>query len=69
MFDDITDGKRLLREIAILHTIRHPNVIGIKNIIIPRMEQESFNTAFIVMESCATDLRNISCSATYLDHE
>ena len=35
IFDDVTDAKRLMREISILKSADHPNIVSIKDIIIP----------------------------------
>ena len=68
IFDDIFDAKRLLREISILHTLRHPNVVKIKRLIIPP-EEDTFNKVYIVMENCQSDLKKLSSSQVYFDEE
>jgi mitogen-activated protein kinase 1/3 len=50
IFDDVVDAKRMLREISILRTMDHPNIIKIKDIIVPPNDA-NFNSVFIVMEA------------------
>lgn len=35
LFEDLLDAKRLLREISILRHLDHPNIIKIKDVVIP----------------------------------
>jgi mitogen-activated protein kinase 1/3 len=49
IFDDIVDAKRMLREITILRTMDHPNIVRMKDIIADA-ENPSFDSMIFVME-------------------
>jgi mitogen-activated protein kinase 1/3 len=49
LFEDITDTKRLLREVTILKVLDHPNVVKVIEILTPGTP-EDFNEIYIVME-------------------
>ncbi len=57
-FDDLVDGKRILREIKLLRHIKHDNVIGILDIVPPRSLKE-FQDVYIVSTLMETDLNRI----------
>eukprot|EP01084_Bolivina_argentea_P316824 549257_1 len=57
-FDDLIDGKRILREIKLLRQIKHDNIIGILDIIPPR-SFEQFQDVYIVSYLMETDLNRI----------
>jgi len=50
IFDDVTDAKRLMREISILKTMDHPNIVSIRDIIIPN-DTPIFNSCILIMEA------------------
>ena len=58
VFEDLIDCKRILREIAILNRLSHPNVIAILDIIVPS-DLEKFDELFIVLEICDSDFKKL----------
>mmetsp|Transcript_45675 Transcript_45675/g.97564 ORF Transcript_45675/g.97564 Transcript_45675/m.97564 type:complete len:447 (+) Transcript_45675:188-1528(+) len=58
MFDDLVDCKRILREIAILNRLRHPNIVRVHNIVEP-LDMATFQELYIVMEICDSDLKKL----------
>lgn len=67
IFEDLTEAKHMLREICILRSLNHPNIVKIKDIIIPP-NSENYNNVFIAMEFADADLKKLCKSPTYLDH-
>ncbi|CAG9332014.1 unnamed protein product [Blepharisma stoltei] len=67
LFDDVIEAKHMLREISIMRTLNHINIIKIVNIFTPSASQE-FNNVYIVMEHAEADLKKLSKSPTYLEH-
>ena len=68
IFRDALLAKCMLREISILRSLNHPNIIKIKNIVIPQACQ-NFNNLFVVMELAETDFRTLTRSSMTLSHE
>ena len=68
LFDDVCVGKKLLREIAIMGYLDHPNVIRILDIVLPQ-DLDTFNEIFIVMEYAESDLKKICKSPIYFDNK
>jgi mitogen-activated protein kinase 1/3 len=68
LFDDVSIGKKLLREIAIMGYLDHPNVIRILDIIPPK-DPDFFNEIYIVMEYAESDLKKICKSPIYFDNK
>jgi mitogen-activated protein kinase 1/3 len=58
MFGDLIDCKRILREIAILNRLRHPNIVRVHNIVEP-LDMATFQELYIVMEICDSDLKKL----------
>eukprot|EP00931_Biecheleriopsis_adriatica_P077090 TRINITY_DN50711_c0_g1_i1.p1 TRINITY_DN50711_c0_g1~~TRINITY_DN50711_c0_g1_i1.p1 ORF type:complete len:445 (+),score=72.69 TRINITY_DN50711_c0_g1_i1:35-1336(+) len=58
LFEELTDCKRILREICILGKIRHQNVVQALDFHIPG-EERKFNEIYMVMELCDTDLKKL----------
>ena len=67
IFEDETEAIHMLREICIMRTLNHPNIVKIKDIIIPP-NSENYNNVFIAMEYAEADLKKLCKSPTYLDH-
>mmetsp|Transcript_4404 Transcript_4404/g.5706 ORF Transcript_4404/g.5706 Transcript_4404/m.5706 type:complete len:119 (+) Transcript_4404:185-541(+) len=61
MFDTI----RIVRELYILVQLRHKNVVALYDIIIPE-DPASFNTIYLVMELCESDLASMFSQRLYL---
>lgn len=66
IFNDLIDCKRLLREISILRYVNHPNVVRIRELLLPK-DLESFNELFIVMEHAQSDLKKLLKSPVHLE--
>lgn len=67
IFEDEIEAKHMLREICIMRTLDHPNIVKIKDIIIP-VNSDSYNNVYIAMEYAEADLKKLCKSPTYLDH-
>ena len=67
IFEDETEAKHMLREICIMRTLNHPNIVKIKDIILPP-NSENYNNVYIAMEFADADLKKLCKSPTYLDH-
>ena len=65
LFDDLVDCKRIVREIAILRRLKHTNIVGLYDILEPR-DPASFDTLYLVMEYCQSDVKKMVKSATHL---
>eukprot|EP00826_Nyctotherus_ovalis_P018924 TRINITY_DN1574_c0_g5_i1.p1 TRINITY_DN1574_c0_g5~~TRINITY_DN1574_c0_g5_i1.p1 ORF type:complete len:339 (-),score=53.14 TRINITY_DN1574_c0_g5_i1:44-955(-) len=65
LFDDLVDCKRIVREICILRSLVHPNIVGLYDIIEPR-DPENFDTLYLVTEYCQSDAKKLIKSATHL---
>lgn len=66
IFDDVVDCKRLLREVCILRYLNHPNVVKLREILLPP-EISYFNELFVVMEHAQSDIRKLLKSAAHLE--
>ena len=61
-FEDLIDAKRILREIKLLRHFDHENVVGILDLIEPKVEDGSFEDVYIVSDLMDTDLHKVwSC--------
>lgn len=58
VFQDSEHCKRILREVAILSHLRHPNIVQIYDLPKPS-RLDGFDVLYIVMERCDTDLRKV----------
>jgi len=65
IFDDLTDCKRILREIKLLRMLKHSGIVGLVDIIEPK-DLKTFNTFYIVLEYCQSDLKKVFKSAIFL---
>mmetsp|Transcript_20110 Transcript_20110/g.36385 ORF Transcript_20110/g.36385 Transcript_20110/m.36385 type:complete len:450 (+) Transcript_20110:72-1421(+) len=59
MFDDLTDCKRILREVAIMSSLDHEFVVDALDIPYPEDGIEHFTELYVVMELCDTDLKKL----------
>ncbi|KAL9655263.1 hypothetical protein ABK040_009037 [Willaertia magna] len=68
VFQDLVDGKRILREIELLRTFKHDNIISVKDVMtIPN--KETFTDIYIVNELMDTDLYQVIKSKQVLTSE
>ena len=67
LFEYNIEAKHMLREICIMRTLNHPNIVKIKDVVIPK-SSEDYNNVYIVMEYADADLKKLTKSPTYLDH-
>ena len=58
IFDNLTNAKRLLREIKILRMLQHVNVISLREIL-PPVDPQRFDDLLIVFEFVETDLQKL----------
>lgn len=65
MFDNLEDCRRLLREIAFLNRLKHPNIIRFIGVHCPE-PIETFEELFIFMDLCDTDLQRLFDSKAQL---
>lgn len=69
VFEDLTDAKRILREIRLLRSMNHDNVLKIIDIDDPA-DYDTFNDVYIVTELMDTDLgKLLRSSAKLLDSQ
>lgn len=58
VFDDLTDAKRIIREVRLLSSMNHENVLRITDIDEPE-NYDTFNDVYIVTELMDTDLNKL----------
>lgn len=58
-FEDLVDAKRVLREIRLLCSFNHENVLSIKDLIIPLNEEGQCEDIYIITELLDTDLSKV----------
>eukprot|EP01059_Diplonema_ambulator_P008502 TRINITY_DN18139_c0_g1_i4.p1 TRINITY_DN18139_c0_g1~~TRINITY_DN18139_c0_g1_i4.p1 ORF type:complete len:376 (+),score=137.48 TRINITY_DN18139_c0_g1_i4:141-1268(+) len=68
VFDDLVDGKRILREVKLLSFLNHENIISIKDILRP-VDKDTFEDIYFVSELMDTDLHQIIRSKQKLTDE
>lgn len=68
IFNDLVDCKRLLREVCILRCLNHPNIVKIREILLPSNFAD-FNELYIVLEHAQSDLKKLVKSPLHLEHE
>ncbi|KAG8342776.1 Protein tyrosine kinase Protein kinase domain [Trypanosoma vivax] len=68
VFSDLKEGKRILREMDILTTLRHCNLIRLREFIRPE-NKDAFSDIYIVMDLYDTDLHRIIRSRQNLTNE
>lgn len=60
LFDNLIECKRILREVSIQSRLCHPNIVKMENLLLPVGScMETFDSLFIVMEICDTDLKHL----------
>lgn len=65
LFESIHESKRILREICLLRRMKHPNIISIYDLLIEG-DYENFETLYILMEYCQSDLKKLVRSPIFL---
>jgi mitogen-activated protein kinase 1/3 len=58
IFDDEIDCKRILREVTLLRLLRHPCVVELVEILMPK-DPETFTTIYVVMEFAESDVKKL----------
>lgn len=66
LFDDLIDGKRVLREICLLKKLNHPNIINLLDIVIPD-DMKNFNEIYLILEYAPGDLKKLFKSSYHLE--
>ena len=66
IFDDETDCKRVLREVTLLRKLKHPCVVELIEICLPK-DLANFSTLYVVMEFAESDLKKILKSSIHLE--
>eukprot|EP00457_Paulinella_chromatophora_P006485 gb/GEZN01006503.1/.p1 GENE.gb/GEZN01006503.1/~~gb/GEZN01006503.1/.p1 ORF type:complete len:437 (+),score=61.39 gb/GEZN01006503.1/:47-1357(+) len=67
-FEDLVDAKRILREVKLLRHFKHPNVVGLRDLI-PPPAGYPFDDIYMVMDLMETDLHKIIYSKNVLTDE
>jgi len=68
-FDDLTDSKRILREMMLLRHLRHENCVSMLDIVNPQCKIDQFQDVYMVMDLMETDLHRIIYSRQPLTDE
>lgn len=66
-FDNLTDARRILREIKLLRSLKHENIIAVKDLIKP--PSRAFSDVYIIYDLMDTDLHQIIRSQQPLSNE
>jgi serine/threonine protein kinase len=67
-FEDLVDGKRILREVKLLRHFRHENICGLVDLA-PSPANVAFDDLYIVLDFMETDLHKIIYSKNKLSDE
>ena len=59
VFNNLTDAKRILREISLLSRLTHPNVVKILDILEPPKDMAEFRDLYVVFEYVESDLARV----------
>lgn len=65
---DLTDGRRIVREIRLLQSLEHPNIVPVFDLL-PPMEDDAAAEVFLVMELMDTSLHRVLTSRQKLNDE
>ncbi|KAL9272627.1 Mitogen-activated protein kinase 3-like protein [Drosera capensis] len=68
VFENVTDGLRILREMILLRHMNHKNIIALKDIMLPD-QKTNFKDAYLVYELMDTDLNRIVRSPQKLSND
>ncbi len=66
VFADKADTVRIIRELRFLRLLKHPNIIGVVDVLLPQ-QRTSFDDIYIVFELLDTDLAHMIRSKTKYD--
>ena len=66
IFEDVTDCKRILREITLMRLLKHSQLVQLKEVIYPR-HPASFKSIYLVMNFAESDLKKIIKSSLNLE--
>lgn len=70
LFNDLIDGKRVLREVKILQYLKgHENIVRIHDLLYPRQSVETFRDLYLVSELLDTDLHLVLKSRQPLEED
>jgi len=67
-FENLTDAKRILREIKLLRHMEHPNIVALKDIIDPETSND-FEDVYLVLEGMQSDLHKVIHSDNQLSNK
>ena len=59
VFGELTDCKRMLREIAILNRVQHRNVVQLHELYLLPESARNFQEIALVLEQCQFDLKKL----------
>lgn len=65
LFESVHESKRILREICLLRRMKHTNIITIYDLLIEGTH-DNFQTLYIIMEYCQSDLKKLVRSPIFL---
>jgi serine/threonine protein kinase len=60
LFEALPETRRILREIILLKNCRHPNIVQLLDVIIPKSQTvDNFEELYLVTEYCDSDLAKV----------
>lgn len=60
LFASLPETRRILREIVLLKNCRHPNIVQLLDVILPRSQTvDNFKELYLVTEFCDSDLAKV----------